>query len=267
MAYWIEAARVQYFIVAIIVINAVTLGLETSPAVMVRVGYWLLVLDNIVLGVFVLEMSAKLYAYRWGFFRDPWNVFDFVIVSIALIPASGPLSVMRVLRILRVMRLISVMPRLRFVVESLLHAIPGIASIAGLLVLLFYVFAVMATGLYGTEYSAWFGTIGKSMYTLFQIMTLESWSMGIVRPVMESHPYAWLFFIPFILIATFTILNLFIAIIVNTMQTMHDRTQEQERSVIEGAVQTEQVALEEKLEALHEELRELKRLLVNGHLN
>jgi voltage-gated sodium channel len=98
-------------------------------------------------------------------------------------------------------------------------------------------------------------------------MTLESWSMGIVRPVMESHPYAWLFFIPFILIATFTILNLFIAIIVNTMQTMHDRTQEQERSVIEGAVQTEQVALEEKLEVLHEELRELKRLLVNGHLN
>ena len=151
MAYWIEASRVQYFIVAIIVINAVTLGLETSPAVMVRVGYWLLVLDNIVLGVFVLEMSAKLYAYRWGFFRDPWNVFDLVIVSIALIPASGPLSVMRVLRILRVMRLISVMPRLRFVVESLLHAIPGIASIAGLLVLLFYVFAVMATGLYGPE--------------------------------------------------------------------------------------------------------------------
>jgi len=261
MARWIEAPRIQYFIVAIIVINAVTLGLETSPAVMDRVGYWLLVLDNFVIGVFVLEMSAKLYAYRWRFFRDPWNVFDFVIVSIALIPASGPLSVMRVLRILRVMRLISVMPRLRFVVESLLHAIPGIASIAGLLVLLFYVFAVMATGLYGTEHSAWFGTIGRSMYTLFQIMTLESWSMGIVRPVMESHPYAWLFFIPFILIATFTILNLFIAIIVNTMQEMHDRTQEQERSDIEAAVQTERVALEAQLEAIHEELRELKRLL------
>ena len=261
IASWVEAPRVQHSIVALIVINAITLGLETSPTVMAQLGVWLLALDGFILSVFVVEISAKLYAYRWRFFRDPWNVFDFLIVAIALIPASGPLAVLRALRILRVLRLISTVPRLRFVVESLLHAIPGIASIAGLMVLLFYVFAVMATGLFGGEHAAWFGTIGKSMYTLFQIMTLESWSMGIVRPVMETHPYAWLFFIPFILLATFTILNLFIAIIVNTMQSMHETTHAQEQAAIEDAVHSAGSDLGVQLQALHEELREVKQLL------
>jgi voltage-gated sodium channel len=261
IAAWVEAPRIQHSIVALIVINAFTLGLETSPTVMDHIGAWLLALDHFILAVFVVEISAKLYAYRWRFFRDPWSVFDFLIVAVALIPASGPLTVLRALRILRVLRLISMVPRLRFVVESLLHAIPGIASIAALLVLLYYVFAVMATGLFGPDHPAWFGTIGKSMYTLFQIMTLESWSMGIVRPVMETHPYAWLFFIPFILIATFTMLNLFIAIIVNTMQTMHNTTHAEEQAAIEAVVQTQGNSLEEQLLALHEELRELKQLM------
>jgi voltage-gated sodium channel len=259
---WVESPRVQYTIVALIVINAITLGLETSHTVMSRVGFWLLALDHFILSVFVVEISAKLYAYRWRFFHDPWNVFDFLIVAIALIPASGPMAVLRALRILRVLRLISMVPRLRFVVESLLQAIPGIASIAALLVLLYYVFAVMATELFGGAHPAWFGTIGKSMYTLFQIMTLESWSMGIARPVMETHPYAWLFFIPFILIATFTVLNLFIAIIVNTMQTMHDTTHMQEQAAIEDAVHNEGANLGGQLEALREELREIKGLVI-----
>jgi voltage-gated sodium channel len=258
---WIENPRVQQAIVFLIVVNAITLGLETSPAVMERIGSVLLAIDHFILGVFVVEITAKLYAYGWRFFRDPWNVFDFVIVSIALVPASGPLSVLRALRILRVLRLISMMPRLRFVVESLLHAIPGIASIAGLMVLLFYVFSVMATGLFGADHPAWFGTVGKSMYTLFQIMTLESWSMGIVRPVMETHPHAWLFFIPFILIATFTILNLFIAIIVDTMQNMHDSTHRHEQAAIEEAVHDEGSNLGQQMQAIREELRELKHLL------
>jgi voltage-gated sodium channel len=261
IASWVESPRVQHTIVALIVINAVTLGLETSPAVMSRAGFWLLALDHFILSVFVLEISAKIYAYRWQFFRDPWNVFDFIIVTVALIPASGPLAVLRSLRILRVLRLISMVTRLRFVVESLLRAIPGIASIAALLVLLFYVFAVMATELFGSAHPAWFGTLGKSMYTLFQIMTLESWSMGIARPVMETHPYAWLFFIPFILVATFTVLNLFIAIIVNTMQTMHNTTHMQEQAAIEDAVHNEGANLGGQLEALREELAEVKELV------
>jgi voltage-gated sodium channel len=261
LASWVETPRIQYSIVVLIVINAITLGLETSPTVMAHAGSWLLALDNFILSVFVIEISIKLYAHRRDFFCDPWNVFDFIIITIALIPASGPLAVLRALRILRVLRLVSMVPKLRFVVESLLQAIPGIASIAGLLVLLYYVFAVMATGLFGADHPAWFGTIGKSMYTLFQIMTLESWSMGIARPVMETHPYAWLFFIPFILIATFTILNLFIAIIVNTMQTMHERTHKQEQVAIENVVHNEGMGLVEQLQVLRAEISELKELL------
>ncbi len=261
VATWVESRRVQNSIIVLIVINAVTLGLETSASIMEQAGVLLKTVDRVILGVFVIEISAKLYAYRWRFFRDPWNVFDFIIVGIALIPASGPLAVLRALRILRVLRLISMVPRLRFVVESLLHAIPGIASIAGLMVLLYYVFAVMATGLFGPDHPQWFGSIGESMYTLFQIMTLESWSMGIVRPVMETAPYAWLFFIPFILIATFTILNLFIAIIIDTMQTMHDSAHAEEQAAIEQVRQQEGVHHEEQLKAMHDELREIKQLL------
>jgi len=215
---WIESKRIQGVIVGLILLNAVTLGLETSPSLMTEFGGLLRWLDRTILAVFVAEIGLKLYARRSGFFREPWNVFDFVVVGIALIPASGPLAVLRVLRVLR---LVSLVPRLRFVVEALLRAVPGISSIGLLMLLLFYVFGVMATGLYGARFPEWFGTIADSMYTLFQIMTLESWSMGIVRPVMAEFPYAWLFFIPFILVATFTMLNLFIGIIVDTMQTMH----------------------------------------------
>ena len=260
-AQWVEAAPVQNFIIILILINAVTLGLETSKTVTAAFGTWLHILDQVVLTVFVAEIATKLFAYRLNFFRDPWNVFDFIIVGIALVPTSGPLTVLRVLRILRVLRLLSLVPRLRFVVESLLRAIPGILSIALLMVIIYYVFAVMATSLYGTSYPEFFGTMGASMYTLFQIMTLESWSMGIVRPVMETHPYAWLFFVPFILFATFTILNLFIAIIVDTMQTMHESQLKQEEAAITGTVIKESEEIENEIKALRDEIRQLRALL------
>ena len=258
---WVESMGFQKFIIALILINAVTLGLETSEAVMARYGDILLTLDRLILGVFVLEILIKLFAFDWRFFKSAWNVFDFVIVGIALIPASGPLSILRTLRVLRVLRLVSMMPRLRFVVEALLHALPGIGSIAMLMVVLYYVFAVMATGLFSDRFPEWFGTIGHSMYTLFQVMTLESWSMGIARPVMEAYPYAWLFFVPFILLATFTILNLFIAIIVNTMQTLHDRSVKEGTEHVDATVHEEGSHLEHELQALRNEILELKALL------
>lgn len=259
---WIESAPIQRAIIAVILVNAVTLGLETSTSLMERFGDGLRLLDHAAVTIFVVEILLKLYAFGWRFFRSSWNVFDFVIVGIALVPASGPLAVLRALRVLRVLRLISVMPRLRFVVEALLHAIPGIASIGGLMLILFYVFAVIATGLFGQQFDVWFGSIGASMYTLFQIMTLESWSMGIVRPVMEVYPYAWLFFVPFILVATFTMLNLFIGIIVDTMQSLHSADHEAEREEIEEAVHgdservlAELVELRHEISSLREELK------------
>ena len=261
---WVESRPVQNFIIALIVINAVTLGMETSSALMQQYGPVLFFVDRLVLGIFVIEILTKLFAFGWRFFRNPWNVFDFIIVTIALIPASGPLAVLRVLRILRVLRLISMIPRLRMVVEALLRSIPGIASIGALMLILFYVFAVMATGLFGQEHPEWFGNIGRSMYTLFQVMTLESWSMGIARPVMETHAHAWVFFVPFILIATFTMLNLFIAIIVNTMQNMHEQAHQEEQAAIGDMVHQEQLKVEEELRALRDEIGQLKELLINS---
>lgn len=213
----VESQRFQFFIITVIIINAATIGLETSKTAMAAAGGLIYALDIAALTIFIVEIAAKLFVYRLSFFRNSWNVFDFVIVAISLVPAGEGLSVLRALRILRALRLISMVPQMRLVVQALLSAIPAMGSVIALLALIFYVSAVIATKLYGADFPEWFGTIGASLYTLFQIMTLESWSMGIVRPVMEVHPHAWAFFVPFILIITFAVLNLFIAIVVNSM--------------------------------------------------
>ncbi len=213
----VESHWFQTFIISVIVVNAVVIGLETSRSAMATAGGLLYVLDLAALSIFIIEISVKLFVYRLSFFRNPWNVFDFAIVAVALVPAGEGLSVLRALRILRALRLISIVPQMRLVVQALLTAIPAMGSVVALLALIFYVAAVMATKLFGADFPDWFGTIGASLYTLFQIMTLESWSMGIVRPVMEVYPHAWAFFVPFILIITFAVLNLFIAIVVNAM--------------------------------------------------
>jgi voltage-gated sodium channel len=220
LAGWIDSRRVQHFVVAVILVNAVVLGLETSPSVMARWGSLLLLLDKLCLAVFLLELVIKLQAYRGRFWRSGWNVFDLLVVAVALIPGAGPWAVLRSLRVLRVLRLLTVVPSLRKVVAAFLHSIPGLAGVVAVAAIFFYTAGVLATRLFGADYPDWFGSLGKSLYTLFQVMTLESWSMGIVRPVMETHPWAWAFFVPFIVIATFTILNLFIGIIVSTMQEL-----------------------------------------------
>ena len=257
----VESGRTQKVIAAVIVVNAVTLGLETSPTVMAEAGDLLLAADRLIVTIFVLEILAKLVVWRLGFFRDPWNVFDFLIVGISLVPGAQAFTVLRALRVLRLLRLISVVPSMRQVVEGLLRAIPGMASIGGLLVLLFYVFGVMATMLFGASFPEWFGTLGRSMYSLFQIMTLESWSMGIVRPVMEVYPYAWAFFVPFILCTAFAVLNLFIAVIVNAMQSEHEAEHQAAMAGITEATHADAERLERELQTLAREIRELRREL------
>ena len=222
----VDAPAFERTIVALIVINALILGLETSPRAMAAVGPVLLAIDKAILAVFVAELALRFYVRRLAFFRDPWLVFDLIVVGLALIPASGPLSILRAFRILRVLRLVSAVPSMRRVVTGLLRAIPGMGSVVLLMSLIFYVFAVMATKLFGAAFPEWFRTMGESAYTLFQVMTLESWSMGIVRPVMEAFPYAWAFFVPFILITSFAVLNLFVGIMVDAMQTHHEAEDE-----------------------------------------
>ena len=258
---FIDRPATQRTILALILLNALILGLETSPAVMATYGPLLLVLDQAILGVFVVEIAARLLVHRWAFFRDPWSVFDFVVVGIALVPATGQLAVLRALRVLRVLRILTIVPSMRRVVGALLSAIPGLSSIALVLLLIYYVFAVIATNLFAATYPEWFGDIGRSLYTLFQIMTLESWSMGIARPVMENFPYAWAFFVPFILVATFTMLNLFVAIIVSAMQTYEEQAPKGTVAVVEQARDHIEADLHTEVRALREEIVELRQLL------
>lgn len=252
----VESTRFQRFVIAVIVINAVTLGLETSSTVMARAGGLMLALDRAALLIFVVEIAMKLIVYRLRFFRSGWNVFDFTIVAITLAPFGAGFSVLRSLRILRALRLISVVPSMRKVVSALLKAIPGMGSVLTLLLLVFYVASVMTTKLFGGDFPEWFGTIGASFYTLFQVMTLESWSMGIARPVMEAHPYAWIFFVVFILLTTFAVLNLFIAIVVDAMSEVEHDEQAKTRALVDldhNEVLTEIRALRAELAAFRRE--------------
>lgn len=258
---WVESPVVAKTITAIIIVNAITLGLETSDRVMEQVGPFLHILDRAVLVVFVVELLVKLFAFGGRFFKSGWNIFDFVIVSIALAPSSGNLSVLRALRILRALRLVTIVPSMRRVVAALIAAIPGISSVVALLVLVYYVFAVMVTKLYGDTFPDWFGTVGKSMYSLFQIMTLESWSMGIVRPVMEVYPYAWLVFVPFIMVTSFAVINLFIAVIVNAMTERSHSETTSIKDEIHKTSEVETYILIQQIENLQEQLDEIKEIL------
>ncbi len=244
----------ERFIIAVIVVNAITLGLETSPWWMERFGTLLTIIDKACLAIFVAEIAARLAADFRGFWRDPWRIFDFTIVAIALMPATGAFSVLRAFRILRILRLISQFKAIRRVVTGLLSAIPGMGSIVVLLGLIFYIFAVISTKLFAASFPDWFGTLGESAYSLFQIMTLESWSMGIVRPVMEQYPYAWALFVPFIIVTSFTVLNLFIGVIVDAMQREHEAEAQADRADLHSEV----AKVLTEVRSLRAELAEIK---------
>jgi len=246
---WLEKPAVGNAIVAVIIINAITLGLETSNPAMETAGSLILLIDKICLSIFVVEIILKLIALGPKFFRNGWNIFDFIIVGIALVPTAQGVSVLRALRILRVLRVISVAPRLRRVVEGFVIALPGMGSVFLLMAIIFYIGSVMATKLFGSTFPDWFGTLGLSAYSLFQIMTLESWSMGIVRPVMEVYPYAWTFFVPFIMVTTFAVVNLLVGLIVNSMQDAHSEESEAATDHYRDEVLRRLEAIEQKLQS------------------
>ena len=250
--------RLERVVTALIVVNALTLGLETIPAVAQTYGRMLWAIDHAILAVFVIEIAARIVANRFAFFRDPWSLFDFAVVGIALVPATESFSVLRALRVLRVLRLVSRVPSLKRVVGGLIGALPGMASIVLLLALLFYVFAVMATKLYGQAFPDLFGTLGHSLFTLFTVMTLEGWVEGVVKPVSERFPFATFFFIPFIIGTTFTVLNLFIGIIVNAMQAEHEKVEAARREAERDAFGAETEPLLLELKHLRAELAALR---------
>jgi len=254
--------RTERVIMALIVFNAVTLGLETSQTIMARYGEVLHLIDRVILGVFVAELAARIVVQRTAFFRDGWNVFDFIVIGVSLAPATDAFTVLRALRVLRLLRLVTLVPSLRRVVGGLISALPGMSSILLLIGLIYYVCAVMAVNLFGEDFPALFGTLPASLFTLFTIMTLEGWVDGVVKPIMEKYPYAWLFFIPFIIGTTFTILNLFIGIIVNAMQSEHAKEEAAERAAERDMMQEETEPLLAEIKGLRAEVQALRAEIV-----
>jgi voltage-gated sodium channel len=177
-----------------------------------------------------------------------------------VIPAAGSFAVFRALRILRTLRLLKNVPKLKIIIESLLHSVPSIGWIMVLLAIIFYVFAVIGTNLFGIEFSTYFGSLTKSIFTLFQIMTLESWSSDIARPIIALNPFAAIYFVIFILIATYTTLNIFIAIVVNTMNELHHADMLREEQEIRKMVKSEHEQLMEQISYLTDEVRALKEI-------
>ncbi|WP_254055056.1 ion transporter [Kiloniella sp. EL199] len=258
---FLEGNVFTWAITILILINAVTLGLETSSSLTpseTRLLYWA---DKIILVIFSLELALKFYAHRLRFFKSGWNIFDLLIVTIAWVPASGAFAVLRALRILRVLRLISVVPQMRRVIGAIVASVPGMLSVVGVLSIVFYVAAVLTTKLFGQHpdpnMQEWFGSVSSSAYTLFQIMTLESWSMGIVRPTMEIFPLSWIFFIPFIIITSFAVLNLFIGIIVDAMQTSHENDTDEKITEMANITHDDLQALINRFDVLENKIDQL----------
>jgi voltage-gated sodium channel len=253
----VEAAWFRNFIMTLIVINAITLGLETYPYEGEWFTEWMPMLDRVIVSVFVIEIVMKLIAYRHRFFFNGWNWFDLAVIAISIMPSAGGFSVLRALRIVRAFRLFSVMPDLRKVVEALLRAIPGMGAVIAVLGLMFYVSAVMATKLFAEAVPERFGSLGESAFALFQVMTLEGWASDVAIPVMNVHPWAWVFFVIFIVLTSFAVLNLFIAIIVDSLQAKHFDDEEAR----DAEADADRDLLHAEVAGMRAEISELKALL------
>lgn len=255
----VDSPLTERIIITLIVINAITLGMETSKEIMSSAwGPVLIVVDKTILGIFVIELMARMAVRRAAFFKDPWSLFDLFVVAIALVPTSEGLSVLRALRILRALRLVTVVPSLRKVVSGLIGALPGMGSIGLLLVLVYYVFAVMGTKLFQDSNPELFGSIGASAYTLFQSMTFDDWSNGIVKPLIEKgHTWGWLFVMIFMVLSAFMVLNLFIGVVVTALDevTAKDAPKiSHQASPTEAELMAELRALRAEVAALRSEI-------------
>lgn len=240
----------------LIMFNAVLIGLESYPAVYEKYHSWIDALDLVILWAFTLEIALRLMSSRpWlGFFRNGWNVFDFVIVlSGHLFVGASFITVLRVVRILRVLRTISLIPSLRRIVNALLLTIPSLGNITLLLSILFYIFAVSGTIMFRNASPEYFGTLHDSLLTLFQVVTLEAWASEVMRPIMDTLPWAWVYFVLFILLGTFIVMNLIVGVIVANLDKAHSA--EEPSGTAEPDHSSEQIA------ALRADIAELKKLV------
>jgi len=250
--------RTERVVMALIIVNAAILGLETNKAAMASYGTILQTFDHIILGIFVIELALRITVHRLAFFKDPWSVFDFLVIGISLVPATETFTVLRALRILRVLRLITAVPTLKRVVAGLIASLPGMGAIVLLIGLIYYVFAVMANRLFGEDNPVLFGTLGDALWTLFTVMTLEGWTNDVAKPVLEKHPHAWIFFVCFIVVTTFMVLNLFIGVVVKAMQAEANKQEAQERATEREMIQEEAAPILAEVKGLRREVAEMR---------
>lgn len=251
---FVDCGPFQAIVLVLILANAVILGADTLPGISEQLRLWLVRIDRVIVYAFACEVTVRIYAHRAEYFKSGWNLFDFIIILSSLIAATSGLAAIRAFRVLRVLRVVTVIPRMRLVVSALLDAIPGIASVGVVIVLIVYVFAVIAANLYGPAHPAIFGDVFTAMYTLFQVMTLEGWA-DIAAEVGATHPRSWIFFLTFVLIATFTMLNLFVAIVV--------RVVEEDADLCMADLHRTQGEIRDDLAALRAEIASLTRSLEN----
>ena len=254
---FVEHRLFQGFILSVIFFNSILFGLQTSRSVMAKCGGVLSALDQVCLAIFVVELILKLIVYNKRFPCDAWNIFDFIIVAISFVPDMGMLSSARILRVLRVFKLISGVRQMRVILTAVVKSIPGIMWASALLLLFYYVYGIIGTVLFGQRFPEWFGSLGASIYSLFQVMTLESWSMGIARPVIAAFPYAWIYFVSYILITSFLVMNVVVGIVLNSIS---ESVSEEKLQGGQGANDHDR-QLELELEKLKKQIASVERLL------
>lgn len=265
-----EHPRFHSLVVALIIFAGIIVGLQTSPAVVAEHGRLLHVIDWVVLVLFMVELAIRITAHGprpWRFFLDPWNVFDFLIVAVCVLPLHAEFAaVLRLARVLRVLRLVTALPQLQILVNALLKSIPSMGYVALLLSLHFYVYAVVGVTFFGSHDAEHFGNLGRAALTLFQVVTLEGWVdvMAVQREALGSPVLPVLYFISFILLGTMIMLNLLIGVIVNGMDEAREETEDNARArhlAKMGAptVQDDVVALQRQAQALTEALAALQR--------
>lgn len=241
-------------ILLLIIINAIVVGLDTYPDLSNNIGGYLTLVSNICLTIFVIEITLKIIFTRKSFFKSCWNIFDFVIIFISVLAEFGPLSIFRVIRVIRILRFLSAIPKMRIITQVLFKSIHSMQGVAILLFIVLYIYAVLTTHLYSETFPQYFGSLTESFYTLFQIMTFDSWSSGIVRPILKTSPYAWITFISFLLIASYIVLNIAIGIIVDCITEI----KEYEMNL---KIQEKEDKLFEKMNMLENEIKELKDII------
>ena len=260
----------QGIILFVIIFNCVIMGLETIKDLSPNALTVFAVINNVCLWIFILEIIVKLLAYGLDYFKDPWNWFDMFIVGISMVSGLPFMAAFRAVRVLRVLKslkalrgtkLIGAVRHLQVIIAAIFKSIPSILWTGILLILIYYIFALIGVNLFGEAFPDWFGNIGKSMYTLFQVMTLESWSMGISRPVMAEFSYAWAYFVPFVLLSSFVVMNVVVGIVVNAIDEVNAESAAEAAKEAEASSEVSREDLLKEMHALREHLDRLEKTL------